>query len=954
MNRMIMRFFLHIAGAFLLPEETIESLTICNKPAENTNVKVYKIVNNGLRINILSSQVFQKTYLSMHVAVGLRDSPDELLGLPHLIEHIVACHKSVYNKNSILSAKALAANGVFKLSTGFKSTDYTLVASSSRKIFELIEQLGCLVCNTQFVHKVIKKELKILDAEIEGIFSFDSPLHVIFMLHRIAEKGTVAHKMHPGSSRTLKKTDENIIFKFYKDFYTRENTVISVATSQNIEEIKQSVLKGFTGLNNGVSKPRPALISLSDPTCIKEKYKNKIILYESVLQGKCELIVCIPLRDITFKGEPGIYHRIEEMLTNKADSCLEEILKRSQLAYGYRIVYSHEDSDYHCLNMFISVTPRGHKKYSELLLVIELYFRALRSVCLPISSGFAEDCWNTYTKSVQKLKNSAFLTKLNHSCTTQYITFCKHVCEFISEYGTRESEAILNDTFKWKAVSRDAIERGFECLCDRSRWIAFLSAKAKERDKQRNKSTKISIRTKKIKPITEIKVKELQKLMDINFKCKYNHRTRKLERYYARPLHYMQKCQDEMYERAVAQVNALVLKSALSRATSHSGRESILKLAPNSVHYDGKCGRKTTLKYQFVKSSILKPRLVLQIEMQTLRTKENISSVITICIAFNRVLQKVEYLSSDSSICLSDESRMDKVKIEITARTPADLESLLNLFLNEIINQMPISSKELKYAQQCVYNLQIRAEYSGKLGVNILKKLEDSLCCMPGDHYSLIESVESIDVEQIKIYRGITIHLVIRDLPSFDAIYRRVSSAFSVERCIDRNKEQENMMARATMLENLERNKTLVFLTINVYCRWVFMIMPLNVKYHAEALFFVCIFNSYFNLRYMRSYGLCYSADITLLENRIASKSFMCFYCQSSAEELYIKSKMLLFIDKAKRKLQKNEGIEPILSHLSVTGAGIDTMLIVRKLLIFIKSELTPGNELWIVAEPQK
>ncbi|NLJ72612.1 MAG: insulinase family protein [Syntrophomonadaceae bacterium] len=203
--------------------------------------------------------------IGIYIKVGSRHELDYMAGASHFIEHMV--FKGTHNR----SAKDIAESfeGIGGQLNAFTAKEYTCLYARTldENCHEAIDILFDMVFNSAFSVKDFATEKGVVIEEIN--MYEDSPddlIHDVF-----AEKLWAGHAMGIpilGTLDSINSLARDDVYNFYKQSYTPENLIISIAGNVKNEGIKEKIENILINEANGSNKLKTDKVNINNSSFI--------------------------------------------------------------------------------------------------------------------------------------------------------------------------------------------------------------------------------------------------------------------------------------------------------------------------------------------------------------------------------------------------------------------------------------------------------------------------------------------------------------------------------------------------------------------------------------------------------------------------------------------------------------------------------------------------------------
>lgn len=272
------------------------------------------VLENGLRIVCEKIPYVRSVSVGIWVGTGSRNENNNNNGISHFIEHMM--FKGTETRNAKDIAESIDnIGGQLNAFTGKECTCfYTKTLDSHLEI--AMDVLSDMFYNSKFADKDINTERKVILEEI-GMYE-DSPEELV---HDILSE-TVWHG-HPlgypilGTNECLNAIDRNTIVSYISDFYTPQNSVISIAGNFDDETLMRLINKNFGSWNHkNRSTTEYGQTGFQTGMKIKEKDTEQVhicIGFEGIEHGKDSLYTLLAINNIFGGGMSSrLFQKVRE------------------------------------------------------------------------------------------------------------------------------------------------------------------------------------------------------------------------------------------------------------------------------------------------------------------------------------------------------------------------------------------------------------------------------------------------------------------------------------------------------------------------------------------------------------------------------------------------------------------------------------------------------------------
>src|SRR5580658_7477984 len=222
------------------------------------------VLPNGVRVVTEQMAHVRSVTVGIWIGTGSREETIDESGLTHFIEHMV--FKGTKNRSAEQIARSVdSIGGGLDAFTSKELVSYN-VKVLDEHLPEAFEIVSDLVRNPLFETKDIEKEKGVILEELK--MEVDNPeylIHEIFSSH--FWKGHALGRSILGTKQTIRSFDRDSVERYYREFYTPSNILITAAGNLKHPQLMDLVQERFGDLKprrlrapNGVPSPHAPLI----------------------------------------------------------------------------------------------------------------------------------------------------------------------------------------------------------------------------------------------------------------------------------------------------------------------------------------------------------------------------------------------------------------------------------------------------------------------------------------------------------------------------------------------------------------------------------------------------------------------------------------------------------------------------------------------------------------------
>ncbi len=253
---------------------------------------MYEILTlkNGVKIAFEHLPFLRSVAFGIWVKNGSRYESKSVSGISHFIEHLL------FKGTKKRTAKEIAneIDSIGGQINAFTAKEYTCYYTKTldSHINVAVDVLADMFFNSNFDENEIKKESGVILEEIS--MYEDSPEDLCYeILHKGVFEGTSLGRPILGTRETITSFNHNTFIEYFKNQYTPDNTIISVAGNFDKEKTLDLIEKYFSDFSNNKDFKQPEIVSkYTSMFDSREKDVEQVHLnmaFEGVSVGKDEL-----------------------------------------------------------------------------------------------------------------------------------------------------------------------------------------------------------------------------------------------------------------------------------------------------------------------------------------------------------------------------------------------------------------------------------------------------------------------------------------------------------------------------------------------------------------------------------------------------------------------------------------------------------------------------------------
>ncbi len=317
------------------------------------------ILDNKLKVYLLSDPSFNVSAASMSVMVGSLENPDDRQGLAHFLEHMLFLGTEKYPDVDEYSSYLKTNGGFSNAYTAGDHTNYQLQVLPGG--FEgALDRFSQFFISPLFTEKYTEREVNAVNSEHQKNIMNDG-----WRQYRIS--GLFAKEGHPerlfstGNLQTLGDIDREELITFYNKHYSANRMGLAVLSTHSLDEMEAWARKYFSGIKNNNVKN-----NFHDPKFLEQKNTFRLVKIDPVKDIR-DLIIefSIPGTRGLYKQKPG--NQLGFILGHEGKGSLLSFLKSNGWATTLAAGAGSRTNEYGIASIRIGLTSTGLDNYKNVI-----------------------------------------------------------------------------------------------------------------------------------------------------------------------------------------------------------------------------------------------------------------------------------------------------------------------------------------------------------------------------------------------------------------------------------------------------------------------------------------------------------------------------------------------------------------------------------------------------------
>ncbi|MBN1903791.1 MAG: insulinase family protein [Deltaproteobacteria bacterium] len=345
------------------------------KHPEDQSVSRNLVLENGLKVLLVSDPAFNKSAASLEVQAGSLMDPEDRQGLAHFLEHMLFLGNKKYPEVDEFSNYLESHGGYTNAFTGEDRSNYHF--EIQHDAFDgALDRFSQFFISPLFSPEYTEREINAVHSEHQKNLEQDD-----WREHQLFK--TFYRKEHPanhfatGNIDTLKGVKQDEFINFYNTYYSANRMSLVLLSNKGLDELEKLAREYFLPVKNNHLE--------------KIKYEPD---YQEHIKG-LRIIKRLPVKDIReltlmfsipsfiehYKTKPETL--VGFCMGHEGEGSLLSYLKSQGLATGLSAGGGNTTTDYGSFMINIKLTQKGVEQYQDIIKYCFSYIRLLKEKGIP-------------------------------------------------------------------------------------------------------------------------------------------------------------------------------------------------------------------------------------------------------------------------------------------------------------------------------------------------------------------------------------------------------------------------------------------------------------------------------------------------------------------------------------------------------------------------------------------
>ena len=329
------------------------------------------ILDNGLKVYLLSDPDFNVSAASLSVEVGSLEDPDNREGLAHFLEHMLFLGTEKYPDVDEYSSYLRTFGGYSNAYTAGDHTNYQFQVLPDG--YEgALDRFAQFFISPLFTEEYTEREVNAVHSEYQKNIMNDG-----WRQYRISsqftKEGHPGKKFNIGNLETLGDIDRNELIEFYKNHYSANRMGLALLSTHTLDEMEGFVRERFSSVENHNLER-----NTHDPEVFDIKETVRLVRVEPVKDLRdMQIMFALPSTRNMYQSKPG--RQFGFILGHEGKGSLLSFLKDMGWALTLSAGSRPETKEYGYASIRIGLTEKGLKEYKEVVKATMDYIQLMKN-----------------------------------------------------------------------------------------------------------------------------------------------------------------------------------------------------------------------------------------------------------------------------------------------------------------------------------------------------------------------------------------------------------------------------------------------------------------------------------------------------------------------------------------------------------------------------------------------
>jgi insulysin len=345
-------------------------LNLPQKHADDKRVFRTLVLDNQLKVMLVSDPNINKSAASLQVDVGSYSDPKDTQGLAHFLEHMLFLGTKKYPNVEEYSNYLKTRGGYSNAFTAGNRTNYQLEIFHDD--FEgALDRFAQFFISPLFNPAYTAREINAVNSEHSKNIMHDGRRQYQ-LIKTLYHKNHAANHFATGDKDTLKDVKPAVLKEFYAQYYSANLMTLCLMSKKSLDWMETKTKKYFTEIKN-TNADRPKF---------KEEYipleKNFRLIKMKPVKNSRQLLFEFGLPESVSDYKYKTLGYLGFIIGHEGKGSLLSLLKKKNLATGLSAGGHIESKDFSSFNVTITLTPQGVKKWKDCAIYMTQYINLMK------------------------------------------------------------------------------------------------------------------------------------------------------------------------------------------------------------------------------------------------------------------------------------------------------------------------------------------------------------------------------------------------------------------------------------------------------------------------------------------------------------------------------------------------------------------------------------------------
>ena len=343
---------------------------IMKHPLDKSEVRTL-VLENGIRVYLLSDPKFNVSAASISVEVGSLQDPDAREGLAHFLEHMLFLGTEKYPDVDEYSTYLKTYGGYSNAYTAGDHTNYQFQVLPDG--YEgALDRFAQFFISPLFTDEYTAREVNAVNSEYQKNIMNDG-WRQFRISSQFAKDGHPQRKFNIGNLETLGDVDRNELIDFYTKHYSANRMGLALLSTHTLDEMEGWAREHFSSVKNFNLERNN-----HDPIVFDKKETAGIVQIEPVKDLRnMQIMFALPSTRNMYKSKPG--RQFGFILGHEGKGSLLSYLKNKGWALSLSAGARPETKEYGYASIRIGLTEKGLKEYKDVVRATTDYIHLMKN-----------------------------------------------------------------------------------------------------------------------------------------------------------------------------------------------------------------------------------------------------------------------------------------------------------------------------------------------------------------------------------------------------------------------------------------------------------------------------------------------------------------------------------------------------------------------------------------------